>query len=501
MKVVCLKTTTNQLQFCIALHFFLKTGVSVMCTFLNRLLLVNAGVFLSTAFACATPVQNDDYLLGLLPQKRYNFQIRQPQSRILAKTAAMKWKQIGSTHFNNTAPIDSSVQWNIFHRDTMLYDAAGNMVLKKTTLAHSGWARDSVWMYDSLMYEDGELAEGIYFFYHNLQDTIGNRNIYNYSKDRKAFVETKYNFQVPDSWVPDFKDSMAYSAPVINDGSWLKDLSNLIERYTFRYDSSSHSWINESSIIKVNAECDSVTLVLQGRGRHWPRFGGNDTFSFADLKMIMTFSSSDWSDQTLVETRQQEKDHVTGLYIDAYINRTSFVYDECYDWDSTGLNLTCWYKYYRDSHGNDTLRYQRQSTEKGYNTRLARAYDDNGNNIVTIESVSYTDNENVWEITRKDTNYFAQINVPTIRSVQAAPPPKVSIIKACGTIRFSAPGITALNLYDASGRLVTSIRQQAAPSISLNLSSYRNTPVLSGMYVAELVSKYGKNAFAVPVYR
>jgi hypothetical protein len=24
------------------------------------------------------------------------------------------------------------VQWNIFHRDTMLYDAAGNMVLKKT---------------------------------------------------------------------------------------------------------------------------------------------------------------------------------------------------------------------------------------------------------------------------------------------------------------------------------------------------------------------------------
>jgi hypothetical protein len=132
MKVVCLKTTTNQLQFCIALHFFLKTGVSVMCTFLNRLLLVNAGVFLSTAFACATPVQNDDYLLGLLPQKRYNFQIRQPQSRILAKTAAMKWKQIGSTHFNNTAPIDSSVQWNIFHRDTMLYDAAGNMVLKNT---------------------------------------------------------------------------------------------------------------------------------------------------------------------------------------------------------------------------------------------------------------------------------------------------------------------------------------------------------------------------------
>lgn len=203
----------------------------------------------------------------------------------------------------------------------------------------------------------------------------------------------------------------------------------------------------------------------------------------------------------MVEIKQQERDSATGAYIDAYKHSTSSGYEEICQWDSTGKNMVCWYKSYRDSHGNDTLQYQRQNMEKGYYTRLSRSYDDNGNNIVTITSFSSSDDENSWEITRKDTNYFAQINVPIIRSVQAPSPQKVSMTRSPGIIRFSAPGITALNLYDASGRLVTSMRQRAAASILFDLSSARCGSILSGMYIAELVSKNGKNAFTVPVHR
>ncbi len=428
------------------------------------------------AVAAAVPhIQNDIVYRWLLPKSRF-VSITPQHSGHLAKTSSTAWKRVGGTYYSNIASSGSPVQWSFSSRDTMAYDAAGNLILHKTTLAKSGWETDSVQFVDSMIYRGGQLIESINMWYPNVglidtdtiygsRDIIGGRVTYSYLDGGKVYVETHYDLSSIKSWIPWQKDSLVFSAPFIYDGSGLQDLSRIIGDYSFYYyDTVNSTWECSTALTKVNAECDSMRLVLQGRGTHFIR-NGQDTVNLADVKDIFTFSSSNWSNQTLIETRHQEKDPVTGIYIDANIFTMSPFYEEFDEWDTTGNGLVCLYKYYRDSHGNDTFQFYRPNAQRDpqewYNTRWLRTYDVHGNNVVTITSSSSIGDDKTWETTTKDTNYFAQVAVPIFSQPQAPSLQKASMAFSPGMVRFSGQGITVVNLYNAvAGRMVTSVKHR-----------------------------------------
>jgi hypothetical protein len=152
---------------------------------------LRSGILLSafiaaTAFS-ATPHNGQ---VGL-PQQPLLFHSHLPHAIGLAKRsspASLKWQQIGSTHFQNTAySPDSSAQWQFSYRDTTIYDANGNQIVYKTSYAHSGWAIDSLQSFDSSVYTGGNLVEIFYESFSGDSGTMssGNRQTYAWLMEAK----------------------------------------------------------------------------------------------------------------------------------------------------------------------------------------------------------------------------------------------------------------------------------------------------------------------------
>jgi hypothetical protein len=219
------------------------------------------------------------------------------------------------------------------------------------------------------------------------------------------------------------------------------------------------------------------------------------TYSLVDEKIVLTFASPVMSPQNLIESATQLKDPSTGTYYDNYKTTQSYnaggfiTSSEEYDWDSTSKSLALNYVelYYPDSHGNDTLEVDYDLYSAGSldtnKTSYARTYDADGNNAVTIES-AFSAYSTGWSIIDKDVNTFAQVNSAVLRPVQSAVRQGISVVTTASRVVVTAPDITGLKLYNAQGKMVASVKQQAAKAITLDLSKNRVSP---GVYVAKLL--------------
>jgi hypothetical protein len=131
-----------------------------------------------------------------------------------AGSAGPVWKQVGTSHFSNLANWGSPVQWRMYSRDTLVYDADGNEILAKTSMAGSGWETDSLESLDSLLYSGGQVVLDVSFAYDNYggtAQTTGGRVEFAWSNGGKTCVETCCNWNdASKSWTLSDKDSVVY---------------------------------------------------------------------------------------------------------------------------------------------------------------------------------------------------------------------------------------------------------------------------------------------------
>ncbi len=422
------------------------------------------------------------------------------EGRTLGKRVAaqaLAWKQIGSIQYNNSnySSIGAPV-WELSSRDTTEYDADGNVVLDKTSSANSGWNTDSLTYIDSMVYSGGKLTE--VFYYYNFMLGSGSsvtKSYYaiSYLAGGKVLLEIGYTWNdTKKNWAPYFKDSIIYSsAPIPQTNTF--EATNLLAYYQSRFDTISGLWKSAGYMQRVDAECNAYTLSLQGKTP--PEYGPVD--SLVDEKFIMTFNSTVWTPNTTVQERDQLLDPKTKTFYDCYkyvytYNTAGFETGyQYFTFDSSAGALFCSYRnlYYPDSHGNDTLEVDYYYTSGVVSDssfyRYARTYDAYGNNTQVIESYfdSYTD---AWILSSKTINLFAQINSSVISLKQFESKRNISVTKNSGRLCFSGPNITCLMLYNASGRLLASVKQKEASSLVLDLPGQK-ARLVAGVYVARLL--------------
>lgn len=469
----------------------------------------------------------------------------QSHRRGLAKKSAVMWEQTGTVYYINDDTVTGGpADWAFSSRDTTIYDANGRRIVSKASNANTGWAIDSLEYLDSSVYSGGVLTESIYEYFSNTSGVVsasGDRQTYGSFDGGKSFVMIYYNWNdSKKTWVPSTKDSMVYSVSGGSNG-FISDYSNLLGLYYWSYDTAGSSWTTSQAFARVDAECNATTLTLGGK----KLVAAN---KLGDAKEILTFNSSVWTYSNLIQDEDQVKDTVAGTYHDQNkftytMNANGSETDQSFYWNATtatlvpmskdsttydasglelsdvmwngtatGLAISSIYLYYPDSHGNDTLDayYSYSSYTTAVDTsmyRYARTYDANGNNSVTIVSnygpvydADYNVTGMAWFISGKEVNTFAQVTTPVLRPGKQAVKPGISVFTTASRVIIKAPAITGLMLYNAEGRMVASVRQQAAGSISLDLSG--NTSVLSsGIYLAKLMRGAEQSSFRLPIRR
>ena len=424
----------------------------------------------------STSIQKDHLHTILFGLAHHNSYVSMPQSKALGKKAALVWKQTGTTYYDNSASSDKPVEWIFSERDTTVYDEAGNEVIHKTSRAQSGWNTDSLVSMDTTVYTAGG----------------------------KTVVKTHFEWDATKSVLePSYKDSAVYSASFSDEMDNHFLYTNFVGVYHTTFDATGSFRPNDGfSVVKNDSECNATTLVINNQYQN----STNDS-SLNLNKSILTFKTTDWSESNLAEVRAQMKNPVSGIYNDYWKIVFTSTGNESYTWDTTAKSWVCDSKdfEFQDSHGKDSLMISCEydldklawDTSSMY--RYARTYDDNGNNLVSVES-SFNTSIMSWYASTKEVNTFSRNDVPVVRSLQAPLVPKLSIFSKGKAVRFSAPGVTALNLYSASGRLVASVKQQPSASITLELSNFGRT-ISTGTYVAELVSKNGKYSSKISIQR
>jgi hypothetical protein len=419
----------------------------------------------------------------------------QQKPNTLAKKAALQWRQTGTINYSNSTTAADSV-WKFFSRDTIIYDIDGNEVIRKTSNAHSGWSKDSLRSFDSTVYQNGKMIEKTQEHYSNDGSiSYGYKYSFTYLNNEKTVVQTNYDWNDSlSNWIPNGKDSVIFSAPLNNTIHWdMIDLHSLLKYYMYAYKDS--SWKSAGYLFKVDSECNETTVALSGKQLSYD--------SLIDYKTINIYNSSIWSTDNLTEKKGQTK-NPDGEFYDSYkiIYSANGYTDYDYEWDSTSKLPVCTHKNFdfTDSHKNDTLylNCNFDTSSLSWDTsmiRYTRTYDANGNNIITVES-NY--NLGTWSFWSKDVNTFSQINVPVIHFAKAISRQNISILQTAGLIRFFAPDITGLKLYNIEGRLVTSVKQNAASFVTLNLAG-PNTKISSGSYIAKLECKGAVNSIPVVI--
>lgn len=418
----------------------------------------------TAAAIMSAPFQNKGIgcILPMLQNSAHVNSHTQLKSNTLAKTAALVTKQIGSTHYLNSANTGKPAEWTFESRDTIIYDAAGNEIIKKSSRAHSGWDLDSLKSLDSSIYSNGNITEIVSLYYYSGTISGGSRFSYTLLDSGKNMVGIYFDWvNVKNKWVENQKFSIQYSASV---NAFLSDSysnsTKIISEDIYTFDTSSSLWEISGHIAKIDSECTATSFVLGGR------------FSGSDYKSVLIFKTSDWSETNIDEVSWIVDNWNFKTFFDSYFNDT--LTQQCYYDSST----SAW----------DTTKFH-----------YARTYDTNSKNTITINS-EYRSESEEWKIINKDVNIFSQTNVPVIHLIQATSMKKISIITTPTTVRFEAPEITALYIFNVTGRLISSVKQQASPSLYLDLAK-TNSSITSGTYIAELVSKSRRDAYKVMIRR
>jgi hypothetical protein len=399
----------------------------------------------------------------------------------LTKKNALEWKTVETIRYSNSSNSGEEAKWDFSSRDTIIYDASGNEILRKTSRSSADWSNDSLEYIDSIININGKISEILHFRFHNWDGSINaidkNRTTYTYFNDGKVIVTTIYNWNdTTQNWEASWKDSLSlYSSDHISMNWDDENLSNFVAYYNYYHDVANASWTLNESCVRIDTECTATRLVISIQDKN------RDDDSITIYKWIMNFGSSNWDNACYVEEFHQKKNPVTGRYCDSYREI-----------------------YLKDSHHNDTLSiycYLDSSTsvwdtEEVY--REDRTYNANGNNNTVV--VSHYDKDKIWQIDNKYEIVFDQINTPIIPYRQASTQENVPFVITSHFIRFSSSDLTGLKLYDPIGRLLASAKQKTGPSITLDLSG-SCTNKASGACFVEIFYKKGKKIIPLVIQK
>jgi hypothetical protein len=433
-----------------------------------------------------------------------------------AGSAGTVWKQVGTSHYSNLATWGSPAQWKLYSRDTVVYDGDGNEILAKTSMAGSGWETDSLESLDSLVYSGGQIVLQVSFAYDNYGGTAqntGGRATYAWSNGGRTDVETYSNWDDANkSWALNGRDSIVFFCPpgTLAVGNFV-NIQCLSEAYSFTLDSVSSTWESNGSMVRIDSESNATTFTTEEKELMPVLGSGQD--SLFDTKYIYSFKSPVWSENALTQVIILEKNPVSGAFDSA--GKDVFTYNAngfgtgewVFDWDTTSKSFVCMDKEveWPDSHGNDTLTYTctyatpTSSWDTSMQYSYALTYDANGNNTVSVESFFEPAYGN-WVVSNMDVNTFAQVNSGVIRPVKSLSGRMPSVVSTAGRITFLAPDITAVALYNASGRIVRSVKQESGTSISLAIAG-ATAPLSTGVYVAILHHGNEQTSIRVPICR
>jgi hypothetical protein len=421
--------------------------------------------------------------------------------KALAKASASQLKHVGTMHYWHDP---NTAEWVLLERDTMMYDIWGNLVLQKSTIAHSGWLSDSLTSLDSSVFIGTSQVEELQFHWNNfaifgpIHDA--SRVTVSVTNDGKSLTYIGYSWNEAKSiWVASQKDSTVSSSPVSAShlcDPWARDYTKTIAQYEGGYDTM-HVWVPLKTTLKIDTECTATMLVrniLQSNS------------ATPDIKFFTLFNSSDWALSNIAEEILQIRDTATGKYRNVYRWVSTPNSSEQLRWNSSSNNWTCELGgfAYKDAHSNDTLSvsYSCPSGDDVKDTngmmRLTHTYDSYGNDLEVITD-QYDPGSKVWNTYLKDVYQFGQISLPVKQL--AASPGRLGIYISISPslIHAVANDITGLNLYKPSGSLVASVKQQPAPSVSLVLPHQLHIP--SGAYIVEIACENGKRFVPVAIRR
>lgn len=422
------------------------------------------------------------------------------KTRATAKTAALEWKQTGSTLYDyNSFHLIDTTTWVLARRDTSMYDTYGNNVLSKTSTAHSGWNTDSLQETDSSVYVIRRLSEE-YVTYADPAVSGGNTHtVMSYINGGTSVVETMFDWDSSTgAWQETQTDSMVFSKPMDDfntTDSMLDVFHYLIAAYiSMPYDSYGSGYTFTATLTRIDTECTPTTLVYEERADL-----GTGPMMFA--RVIMSFRSTDWVNSNMASEITQEKTTEGGTYINnsrddypAAANgyRTG---DYQYDWDTV---QQVWVPAYAsinlpDSHGNDTLEFSCDGninaltwdTSSWY--RYGLRYDAD---FKLLEDTTYSSNGTgtPWITQDRIVYKYSLINAPVARLPQAMPMRHTAMTATPARIRFSGCDITGVDVYNTAGRLVIAARQPAAPSLTIDRSNTAGI-FAPGTYIARLIDR------------
>jgi hypothetical protein len=427
----------------------------------------------------------------------------------LAKSAALAWKKTGSTEYSNSGT-DSDPVWDIRSRDTAIYDAAGNVILEMRSATQTGWAGDSLRSIDSTRYSNGKIVETVHRSfnrdYFGTLTTYGYRTVNSYLNNDRTILSIYYEWD--DSvrtWILSFKDSTTFSSPVTGKFDF-SDLTTLTGTFSWRFDSASNDWIGRGFYRKVDGECTATRLVLAGKASF-----DYISDSLVDEKWILEFSSPAWTQNNFVEQLCQRRYSPSGAFVNysRYIREVNAAGRQTrttsFDWDTTklvwvGSNVEI---NFPDAYGNDTLNFWADFDtassiwDTNSRSRYQRTYDANGNNTVIL-SYAYDDFDGTWELSEKTVNTFTQINQSVRFTVKPAVNQNITVRISPASVTFAGRNIEGVDLFNAAGRPVLSIRQK--PSATLQISPVRPS-IPAGVYIARVRTSSGEISLRLPLYR
>lgn len=397
---------------------------------------------------------------------------------------------------------DIAPDWSLLSRDTIIYDAAGHEILSMSSRAQSGWSRDSLSALDSTIYSNGKIGETVSKYFYSFSGTLsttGYRSVIAYLNNNKVIVTTDYDWNdLTQTWRPSYKDSAVFSAATDNATAMFSDLTNLTCLFSWDFDTTSTTWKSTGYYIKISGECTATTFVLAGKEQS----SADD--SLVDTKIAITFSSPVWTEENMVQQIMQQKESAAGSFVNVSkyvkeVNASGYLLGyKNFDWDA---DLSAWIPSYislsfPDAHGNDTfyLSADYDAVNSVWDTtgmdRYVRTYDAKGNNTVILAS-SYSSWDESWSLSEKTVNTFSQIPMAAKRTVLPIVMQNIAVKISPTVIAFSGRNIEGVDLFNASGRLVSSVNQKPAEGLLLNLTG-NGASIPAGIYIAELRTASGK---------
>ncbi len=430
-------------------------------------------IFILIAYALISAQPFED-----IYRKHFSFENRignivKQKSKGLSKSLSQDWRCIGRTHYQNVNSSTDSAKWTFSQRDTLIYDELGNFVQYKSSKAQNGWTKDSLIWTDSCIYDEQNLLQTILFTsYGDSGKASWGRDNCSYALGGKACVSTRYTMNnSEDGWIPITKDSIVFSIPE-TEYIESEDYEHFVGYFYYEFDNQKSTWNCSEYYTRIDSEC--IENMLVERGRYWL-----DT-NWLDIKRVYKFKSNVWQYSNIVEDEYQSTNSSKGEY---YLQKCL---------------------YFKDSYGNDTLliNFIYDTSQSIWDTnssyRYKFTYDSYGNEIVSIESFCYASLE-PSRAEEKIISTFALIKPTSTRAKGTVSSPNISIKRVSNSIQFSASGLSAVNLYNLSGRLIAQVRQRSGPTASFLLLSLPFNKITPGLYIAEVMVNNIVNAYTIAI--